>query len=64
MSMRQQENKNRTREIIELREQGETYREIGGLFGVTSNRIYQICCREEWRRSQQKNAEDQGALGD
>ncbi len=55
MSMRQQENKNRTREIVELREQGKTYREIGGLFGVTANRIYQICRREAWRRESRKS---------
>ena len=60
MSMRLQENKNRTREIMELREQGKTYKEIGVLFGIGKERIRQICCREEWRRSQQKNQETQG----
>jgi DNA-directed RNA polymerase sigma subunit (sigma70/sigma32) len=46
--------------IMDLREQGKTYREIGVLFGIGKERIRQICCREEWRRSQQKNQETQG----
>ncbi len=48
------ENENRTRKIVELREQGKTYKEIAELFGVTRERIRQIYCRELWRREPDK----------
>ena len=35
-------NNDRTKKIIELREQGKTYQEIGSVFGVTRERIRQI----------------------
>lgn len=49
-----QEDKNRTSKIVELREQGKTYKEIAKLFGVTKERVRQIYLREVWRREPDK----------
>jgi DNA-directed RNA polymerase sigma subunit (sigma70/sigma32) len=49
-----QTDENRTRKIIELREQGRTYKEIGKIFGVTLERIRQLYFREMWRREHKK----------
>ncbi len=43
-------NENRARKIVELREEGKTYKEIAELFDVTPERIRQIYLRELWRR--------------
>ncbi len=47
------EDENRTRKIVELREQGKTYKEIAELFSVSRERIRQVYLREVWRREKE-----------
>ena len=47
-----QTDQNRIRKIMEMREQGKTYRKIADVFGVTCERIRQLYYREIWRREQ------------
>lgn len=59
-----QKNDDRTRKIVELREQGKTYKEIAELFGVTPERIRQIYLRELWRRESDKKTKSQEEQND